>query len=505
MADGSNALPWIIGVMLVGYFLLTIWLGKKGAEHSGTMKGFAIAKGKVKPWIVGVSFGTSYASANLFLGVPGWAYTYGISTLWYTIGCFGITWIGLLLFTKRFWRQGQKNGESLTLPQWLGNRYNSKVLQVFVALLVLFNIYYIVGQNVGLATMFETVIGVPYMWGIVLGVVITITYVSLGGAFAQIVSDSIQGISMSIVAILLFVSLLWTIGGGWNVLGTLHGNLAAIDPNLVSVTSNGGPFSSGFAILSIQWLLFSFVLLPHLMNKVLTIEKEKDLRTFTLSAGVSLFTLSVFSVFAGLAARVMTPGLASADSAVPVYIMEAFPTIIIAILVIGIISAILSTTDSLYLGITNSIGNDLFKVLIAPILYKNKQLTVNQLDLKVLKASKISLIFIGLLSLYMSFNRPDSLAILTNFGTSAIISGIVAPISLGYFWKQSNKTGAILSVIFGSGTYIFLTGFEVFENLFQAMFLSSIVGFFFMITGSLVGELVFKKAKVAREATITSQ
>lgn len=500
MAEGSNFLLWIIIVMMVGYFILTTWLGKKGATHSGTMKGFAIAKGKVKPWIVGVSFGTSYASANLFLGVPGWAYTYGISTLWYTIGCFGVTWIGLLLFTKKFWRQGQRNGGSLTLPQWLGDRYNSKSLQVLVALLVLFNIYYIVGQNVGLATMFETVIGIPYTWGIAVGVVITITYVSLGGAFAQIVSDSIQGISMSIVAILLFASLLWTIGGGWNVLGTLHADLAAINPDLVSVTSNGGPFSSAFGILSIQWLLFSFILLPHLMNKVLTIEKEKDLRTFTLTAGVSLFTLSVFSVFAGLAARIVTPGLASADSAIPAYIMQAFPTIIIAILVIGIISAILSTTDSLYLGITNSIGNDLFKVVVVPFLYKNKGLSEQQLDLKVLKVSKRSLIFIGLLSLYMSFNRPESLALLTNFGTSAIISGIVAPISLGYFWKHANKTGAIASVVFGSGCYIVLTSFGVLENLFQAMLLSSVVGFFFMISGSLLAELIAGREKVAEQS-----
>lgn len=500
MAEGSNFLLWIIIVMMAGYFVLTTWLGKKGAAHSGTMKGFAIAKGKVKPWIVGVSFGTSYASANLFLGVPGWAYTYGASTLWYTIGCFGVTWIGLLLFTKKFWRQGQKNGGSLTLPQWLGDRYNSKALQVLVALLVLFNIYYIVGQNVGLATMFETVIGIPYTWGIAVGVVITITYVSLGGAFAQIVSDSIQGISMSIVAILLFASLLWTIGGGWNVLGTLHADLAAINPDLVSATSNGGPFSSAFGILSIQWLLFSFILLPHLMNKVLTIEKEKDLRTFTLTAGVSLFTLSVFSVFAGLAARIVTPGLASADSAIPAYIMQAFPTIIIAILVIGIISAILSTTDSLYLGITNSIGNDLFKVVFVPFLYKNKGLSEQQLDSKVLKVSKRSLIFIGLLSLYMSFNRPESLALLTNFGTSAIISGIVAPISLGYFWKHANKTGAIASVVFGSGCYIVLTGFGVLENLFEAMLLSSVVGFFFMISGSLLAELIAGRQKVAEHS-----
>lgn len=492
-------LPFIV-VMLIGYFAWTTWLGRKGSVHSGSMKGFALARGKVRPSIVGISFGASYASANLFLGVPGWAYTYGLSTLWYTIGCFGVTWLGLLLFTKTFWRYGQKNGGSLTLPQWLGNRYNSKTLQVLVALLVLFNIYYIVGQNVGLATMFETVIGIPYMWGIAIGVGITIVYVSLGGAFAQIVSDGIQGTAMAVVSILLFVSLLWTIGGGWNVFGMLHTELRAIDPALVAPLSTGGPFYSGFAILSIQWLLFSFVLLPHLMNKVLTVEKEEDLRTFTLTAGVSLFILSVFSVFAGLAARVILPGLASADSAIPAYIMEAFPVILVALMVMGLISAILSTTDSLYLGITNSIGNDLYKVLAVPLLYKNKNLTEQELDGKVLKASKVSLIFIGLVSLYMSFSRPESLALLTSFGTSAIISGIVAPISLGYFWKHANKSGAIASVMSGASCYMFLTSTGAVEHVFQAMFFSSAIGFFFMITGSLLAEGVKKREKTTEQA-----
>ncbi|MCP2034243.1 Na+/proline symporter [Planomicrobium sp. HSC-17F08] len=497
--DTTWLLPFII-VMLIGYFAWTTWLGRRGAVHSGSMKGFALAKGKISPAIVGLSFGTSYASANLFLGVPGWAYTYGLSTLWYTIGCFGVTWLGLLLFTKTFWRYGQKNGGSLTLPQWLGNRYKSKTLQVLVALLVLFNIYYIVGQNVGLATMFETVIGIPYMWGIAIGVGITIVYVSLGGAFAQIVSDGVQGLAMALVSILLFVSLLWTIGGGWNVFGTLHTEMRAIDPALVAPLSTGGPFYSGFAILSIQWLLFSFVLLPHLMNKVLTVENEEDLRTFTLTAGVSLFVLSVFSVFAGLAARVILPGLASADSAIPAYILEAFPVVIVALMVMGLISAILSTTDSLYLGITNSIGNDLFKVLAVPVLYKNKNLTEQELDGKVLKASKISLIFIGLVSLYMSFSRPESLALLTNFGTSAIISGIVAPIGLGYFWKHANKSGAIASVLSGAGCYMFLTSSGTVEHVFQAMFFSSALGFVSMISVSLLAEAAKKREKTAQQA-----
>ncbi|MDC3412004.1 sodium:solute symporter family protein [Aquibacillus sp. 3ASR75-11] len=495
MGEETNSFVWIIGIVLFGYFVLTTWLGKKGSVHSRSMRGFAIAKGKVKPWIVGVSFGASFASANLFLGVPGWAYTYGASTLWWALGCFGLTWIGLLLFAKTFWKQGQKNGGSLTLPQWLGVRYQSKALQVIVALLVLFNIYYIVGQNVGLATMFETIIGIPYIWGIIIGVGITIVYVSLGGAFAQLISDGIQGIIMSVISVLLFISLLWTIGGGWNVLGNLHTQLSNIDESLVASTSEGGPFYSGFAILSIQWLLFTFALLPHLMNKVLTIEKEEDLRTFTLSSGITLFLLSAFSVFAGMAARLLAPGLESADGAIPAYIVEAFPPIIVALMVTGIISAILSTTDSLYLGLTTSIGNDLYKILVVPFLYKNKNISEKKLDQKVVRVSKISLIVLGVLSLYMSIDRPDSLALLTQFGISAIISGIIAPVSLGYFWKRANRPGAINSVIFGSGCYMILTGTGIVENVFQALFFSSIVGFVVMISVSIVVENVVKEKK----------
>jgi sodium/pantothenate symporter len=241
MGEMNNML-WIIGTVLVLYFAFTIWLGKKGSVHSRSLGGFSIAKGKVNPWIVGISFGASFASANLFIGVPGWAYTYGVSTLWWTLGAFGITWLGLLLFAKTFWRHGQKMGNILTLPQWLGARYKSKALQVIVAFLILFNIYYIVGQNVGLATMFETIIGIPYIWGIVIGVGITILYVSLGGAYAQLISDGVQGIIMAVSAILILISLLWTIGGGWGVFGSLQTQLHEIDPNLVAPLSNKGPF-----------------------------------------------------------------------------------------------------------------------------------------------------------------------------------------------------------------------------------------------------------------------
>ncbi|SIS60092.1 sodium:solute symporter family protein [Salimicrobium flavidum] len=428
----------------------------------------------MNPWLVGASFATSYASANLFIGVPGLAYQYGTAVLWYTLGCFGVSWLALLLFAKTFWCYGRDFGRVSTLPEWLGKRYNSKALQALVSLLILFNVYYIVGQNVGLATIFETVIGVT----------ITILYIGLGGAYAQIVTDGIQGIFMAITSVFVALSFLWTIGGGWNVFGELTSQLASINPDLTSAVANSGPYNSVLAIMAVQFLLFSFVLMPHLLNKVLSIETEKELAPFTLSAGIVLFVISTLMVLGGLGARVLFPALQSADAAIPMYIIEAFPAVIATLMIVGIVSAILSSTDSLYLGITTSIGNDLYRV-VAPFLSK-KTLTPAQLDKRALNVAKGSLVIIGMLSLYFSLERPDSLSILIQFSFSAILSGILAPISLGYIWSRGNNYGAIAALITGASMYVLFTSMNLIANIYLAMFFSSLASFAVMFVVSIL-------------------
>lgn len=479
MVTATGSLFWTIVIILVGYFFYIIWIGKKGRRFSKSMSGFATARGKVSPVIVGTSFAASYASANLFIGVPGLAYQYGTSVLWYTLGCFGVSWLGLLLFAKTFWRYSNKFGGVSTLPEWLGRRYNSKTLQVLVAVLILFNVYYIVGQNVGLATIFESILNIPYFWGVIIGVCITILYIGLGGAFAQLITDGMQGILMALISIFILISLFWTIGGGLNVFGELTSKLDAIDPNLTGFLSVGGPYDSPMAIMAVQFLLFSFVLMPHLLSKILSLESEEQLAPFTLSAGVVLFLISTLMVLGGLAARVVVPSLPSADAAIPAYVLESFPTIIAAIIVVGLISAILSTTDSLYLGLTTSIGNDFYKVL-APILSK-KRIAPDVLDRNAVKVSKVALILAGAVTLYLSLNRPESLAILIQFSFSAIICGIIAPVMLGYFWKKSNGPGAIAALITGTVLYVFFTSQDIVENIYIAMFFASVVSFIVMI------------------------
>lgn len=483
LANVPGYVIWVVVFLFIAYFFLVTWIGKKGYAFSQTLKGFTTAKGSVSPIIVGASFAATYASVNLFIGVPGLAYQYGTSVLWYTLGCFGVSWIALVLLAKKFWSYSKKYGHVLTLPEWLGKRYNSKTLQVLVALLILFNIYYIVGQNVGLATIFETLVGMPYVWGIAIAVFITILYIGLGGAYAQLVSDGIQGIFMAFTSILVFFSIFWVVGD----FGTLTSKLASIDPNLVKAvnTAEGSPYNSKLAIAAVQFLLFGFVLMPHLLNKILSLDSEKDLRPFVLSSGLVLFIISTLMVLGGLAARVSFPNLQNADQAIPLYLFEAFHPVLAALLIFGIISAILSSTDSLYLGITSSIGNDIYKV-VAPYFYKD--LSDHELEQRTLKVSKYSLVFVGLITLYVSLNRPESLSLLIQFSYSAIISGVMAPILLAYFWKHAHKYGAIASLITGTALYCFFTNTGVIENIYLSMLASTVASFAVMILLSFAAQ-----------------
>lgn len=107
-----------------------------------------------------------------------------------------------------------------------------------------------------------------------------------------------------------------------------------------------------------------------------------------------------------------------------------------------------------------------------------------------------SIKYLLLISLYMSFNRPESLSLLLQFGTSAIISGVVAPLTLSYFWKKANRVGAIASVIVGASCFMTLTGFGIQDHVFTALLYSSMLGYGVMIAGSLWAEHMNSHRKV---------
>jgi sodium/pantothenate symporter len=481
MDSGSVILGWILVVIFIG---IMIWIGKLGVEKSKDMAGFAIAKGQARPWMAGICFGATFASANLFMGVPGWAYTTGEPVLWWAAdGNFGI-WIAIILLAKKFWKFGQEAGGSITLADWFQIRYRSKFLSVGVALLSLLSVTYIAGQTVGMGTIFESILKIPYTWGVILGTLIVIIYIGMGGTYADIMTDVVQGIIMMIFGFTVFISLAWTIGGGLGFLGKLHNELRAISPNLVGVinpeSSKFFPFKDVLGIVSI-WLGFGFVLLPHLINKVLTLKDERELRQFLLWVGIAITFMSNTMVFAGLAGRVLIPNLKLADTVVPQYIFLAFPKYVDVFMIVVLLSAILSTTDGLFVSISTQLSNDVYRKFLAPIIHGDSEMARAKAERIALKLTRVLVVLIGIGAILLAVRRPKSLMVLSLIGNNGIISGVMAALILSYFWTRANRIGATVSFVVGVVGYstLLLSGWE--PNLFKASMISWIVAAVVMV------------------------
>lgn len=143
-----SALILILYIAVI--FVFSIW-----GRSFKTIEDFVLARGKLGPYALGLSFASSYASASLFLGVNGWSYSWGESVLFYTVSIFGFTILGLLFFAKRFRKIGVEQN-SVSLADWVGNRYDSSVLRTGVAALTLFNVTYIAGQFIGVAYLLQS-------------------------------------------------------------------------------------------------------------------------------------------------------------------------------------------------------------------------------------------------------------------------------------------------------------------------------------------------------------
>lgn len=461
------------GLVFALYTAVLVYFGYDGWKHSNSLRDFVLGSRKLNGTIVGVSFGATYASANMFMGVPGMAYTNGTPALWWSTIGFGLPFVALALFAKRFWLLSQLGLGDMTLPEWIATRYDSPFLRAGTAVLSLFLVFYIVGQGVGAATMFETLFGIPYIWGLGLSLALVTFYVSIGGMHTTIMTDYFQGLIMLGIAVVSFAGLYTVFDGGMTqVVAGLH----AQDPALAGAFAPGHVIFGGpGGLVLMSWLLFAFILMPHLMNRVLVLDNPQELRRFIFGAGISLFGMSVFMVWAGLAGRVLFPNLATADAVVPMYLMEVFPAPVAIIMVVGILSAILTTADSLMHAMTTIISNDLYKrTYVRHLTGRNPD--IPSVDRMATTVGRLSSVAIAVTAFMIGMERPDSLFMLTQVGIAGLLSGTAVPIILGYVWSGSTKRGAEAAFVMGMSIYmaIFFGGLlDAAGNQFFALFVAS--------------------------------
>ena len=474
-------------LMLVIFFGVMIGVGFYCRKNATDVNGFVLGGRSVGPWLTAFAYGTSYFSAVIFVGYAGqFGWKYGIASTWIGIG-------NALLGSMLAWRVlGRRTRimsqhlNSATMPEFFGQRFNSKGLKLFASLIVfIFMIPYTASLYNGLSRLFSMAFNIDYVYCIILMAVLTGIYVIAGGYMATAINDFIQGIIMLFGIVAVILAVLNSKGG---FLAALD-KLAQVSDETVSTTP--GVFNSFFGPDPIN--LIGVVILtslgtwglPQMVQKFYAIKSEKSITKgtiiSTLFAGVvagGCYFLGGFGRLFGDQVDIKTEGF---DAIIPAMLSNLSP-LLIGLVVILVLSASMSTLSSLVMTSSSTLTIDFIKGTIIKKMSDKKQ---------VLWIRALIVVFIAIsvvLAVIQYRSNVTFIAQLMGVSWGAMAGAFLAPFLYGLYWKKTTKAGCLVSFIFGAG---FMTYNMLFRSTLPTLLQSPInAGAFVMLAGLIIVPVV---------------
>lgn len=429
----------LAGWILVSVYALTIlFFVIRGAKKITNINDYALGSVIFSPWAVGLSLAASITSAATFIINPGFVALYGISgvlSMAFALPLAAL--ISLVVLTKGFRNHGNLV-KALTMAQWMKTRYKSPAYGLFFAFLSLLLITFVVLICVGLTKVLSSTLNIREFYALVGVVVFVFGYMMFGGANSMVYTNTIQAVLMLIVAFIL-------LGSGYQHFSDgVHGflsKLSAIDPLLTSTTNESSfLFRDYFEIFVTQFIVgIAIICQPHILTKSLLLKKDEDVRTY-LVVGTSVQLLFFLVVITGLYIRLAFPDLSIDGTRIPMdglvsaYVVSEFPVWIGLIVVMGLISAGLSTLEGLIQSLSTTITKDILEPLFGTVLGMKDEGGSNVF------INKMVIVILGIIAIIVSWdqliNPKLSVGIFAQNGVYAYFSAAFVPIFFGTFYKD---------------------------------------------------------------------
>jgi sodium/pantothenate symporter len=426
-------------LLLVTYAGVMLYFALRGARRTKSMADYALGSQGFSPLVVGLSLAAGITSAATFIINPGFVALYGWSAFLAMSLIIPLALYGSLVVLTKSFRQYGASVRALTLSQWMSFRYNSKSLGVWFALLSFLLLTFIVLICVGLTKVLAPALGVselPVLTGLVIFV---FGYMMFGGANTMIYTNAIQAVLMLIVAIMMLAS-----GGHYfdQGLSGFWQKLAAVDPALILPFNNGSPlFRDWFEVIFCNLIVgVAIVCQPHIITRSLMLKRAEDVNRY-LWIAIMAETIFFMVLFTGFYARLQFPDLTvngsvlKMDAIIPAYVLRVFPVGAGLLVILGLLSAGLSTLEGLVQSVSATITNDLLAPFIESGDHDEEQHTrlVTRLNRFVIGA--MALITIGWS--YYQLEYPNlSVGILAQNGVYAYFSAAFVPVLLGIYGKD---------------------------------------------------------------------
>lgn len=449
MADQDFLIKIGVLALYVGaLFLIGIFASRKIKG----MSDYYVGGKKMGFWAVAFSARATGESGWLLIGLTGMGAMAGFSGYWVVLGELLGVFISWQFMAKRFKKLSDRY-QAITIPDYLQSHFKSKNnnLRILAAsILVVFIVIYVASQIDVTGVAFESMLGIDYRLGALIGFFIVLTYIFIGGFVAAVWSDLFQGLLMFFGLVLLPIVVWFSMDHGAGITEGLN----AIDPTLTNFFGRSDDnWMNLFTILGFSMIGLGFLGSPQVYVRFMSIKDEKEIDKGKWVAAFFTLLTDAAAVTIGILARIYFTKngddpeaiLGNNGEDVLSMITESFlPTILVAIFIAIVLSAIMSTIDSLLILASSAITRDFYQKIFRPDI-KDHELT------RVSRTATIIMAFTALaIAITMNYVSPDrQIFWVIIFGWSGIAATFCPVIILSLFWKGYSEKGAMASMVSG--------------------------------------------------------
>lgn len=428
--------PGTIGLAIFGaYLLAVIVLGLIAARYQRTEEDFWVAGRRfglvilVIANMAAIMHGGSILSGVAFSGEFG-----GVAALPYVPFTLGIA-VLFFVVAKKLRQSG-----GITLPDYMADRFDSLSLRGWSALVVaVSSTLYLVAQIRGMAFILETLLDIPFLWGLAAGTLIFVGYVALGGLLAIVWTNVAQFFFMWIGLLVLAPAVYREVGGWTEVLTAVE----TVAPGWTS--PQGVEFSLTFLL---SWYIVWFVAYCTRIELVTKMFAARDHRIARLSLPWTIMLVLLFllygNLYLGAAARVMVwDQIATPDQAFPVMVSTLLGPYLAAFALTGIASAAMSTTDSLLLMSGSAVAHDLIRKCF------HEPRGIVRDEAYYLRISRLAIVAVGAIAFVSAI--PDIALVLSivSYAVAIVGAAFFFPLVVGMTSRRVSKEAVFASSVGG--------------------------------------------------------
>jgi sodium/proline symporter len=433
------------------YLVVLISIGTFFYLRTRNLADYILGGRGLNPWVTALSAGASDMSGWLLLGLPGALYAGGMKNLWIAVGLSVGAFLNWQFVAKRLRLYTEYANDSITLPDYLENRFNdrSRVLRVISAIVILiFFTIYVSSGLVGGAILFEKTFGLNYQTALWVGSLVIVVYTFLGGFMAVSWTDFIQG-TLMFFALLIVPMVAVQMVGNWN---QVTDKAASIDPTYLDAFS-------GMSFLSIVSLMawgLGYFGQPHILARFMAIKRPNDIPK-AQTVGMTWMVLGLFGAmftgFVGIAYFAGNP-LENSETVFIALVQALVNPWIGGILLAAILSAIMSTVDSQLLVCSSAIAEDFYKQMLRKDAKRNELVWIG----------RVSVIALALIATIVASNPESKVLDLVAYAWGGFGASFGPIVILSLFWKRMTRNGTLAGMVVGAVTVI------VWKNLSGGMF-----------------------------------